>query len=180
MAATKERRWLLAAVACWIFLMAAAVTVIVYVHHRSVAILDRLVATDPSPDWRANRLRLDADSLVREALLIHEQSATGTIESALAESRPFCDEAIALLEKAERLYLESLDAQSSQPAVLFQLGEVNFLLGRRSRAYRYLAAFWEARGDDDLARVYRNQARRLDGRDPTPPYDGRTTSGNSR
>ena len=91
----------------------------------------------------------------------HEAATSGTAGARMADSA-LVPEVAPLLEAAERLYLESLDAVSSQPGLLFQLGEVNFLLGRRTRAHLFMSRYWAALGEEDLARVYRRRAAEID------------------
>jgi hypothetical protein len=134
-----------------------------------------MVLTDPSAGRRALRLRLEADRLVRDAFRRHEAVTSGPAAATVATGT-LVAEVSPVLERAERFYLESLDVDTSQPTLLFQLGEVNFLLGRRARAYQFLARYWEAIGEAELARSYRRRARET-APEATVPLagDGETT-----
>jgi len=150
----RERRLAVVAAILTAITLAVAIGAVVYVRGRSVAILNRLASTDPSPARQALLRRLEADRLVREALRDHEAATTGTAATQPAGGGAVAPQIVPLLEKAERSYLASLDAASSQPALLFELGEVNLLMGRRARAYLYLARYWEAMGEKELGQTY--------------------------
>ena len=156
------KTWLVVGLVVWVVALAGAGWLARFVHRRSPAILDRLTATDPAPARRALRLRLEADRLVHGALVLHEAATSGSLADENRTTGTLVAEAAPLLEEAERLYLESLEAATSQPGVLFQLGEVNLLLGRRAGGYLFLARYWEATGEPALARAYRERARALD------------------
>jgi len=170
-----EKHDLLATVLLWAIALVAAIAAVSYVHRRSDAILDFLVQDDPAPNRRALRSRLEADKLVHEAFLRHEIATSGTAAAGVATGTLMLD-AIPLLERAEKLYLDSLEAVTSQPAVLFQLGEVSFLQGKRARAYLYMARYWEAIGERTLARAYRRFASDIDPSATIPLRSDATTS----
>lgn len=161
MAAGNEKKWLVGAVVVWAIAMAAIIAVVFYFHRRSQEILISLVANDPNARRQAVLLRLEADRKVNEALLQHQQATSASLE-ARTSGTVLIAEVVPLLEEAERLYLESLDENSSQPGVLFHLSEVNSLLGRRARAARYLSRYWETQGEPEMARVFADQAVKLD------------------
>lgn len=162
MSKRKEPQGILVPVVVCVLALAGAIIVGGYVHRRAPTILERLVATDPAPPRRALRLRLEADRLVREALARHEAATSGSVAGDALTSGPLVSDAVPLLREAERLYLESLDAATSQPGLLFQLGEVNLLLGRRARGFLFMARYWEAMGESALARAYRERAKAID------------------
>jgi len=153
--------WIIGAFIGWALTIAAAVVAILYVRHRSAVLLDHLVSGDPAPSRQALYRRLQADDLVHQALLLHEAATSGTTRS-LTTNGALVPQTAPLFEQAEQLYLESLDAVTSQPALLFQLGEVNLLRGQRARGYLYLERYWEAMGEDGLARAYHSRATATD------------------
>jgi len=161
MPAEMEKRWIKSALVVWFIALAVTIGVALYVHRRAAAILDFLVASDPAPSRQALYLRLEADRLVHQAYLRHEAVTSGTA-GARDATGTLLSEVVPLLERAERLYLESLDAATSQPGILFQLSEVSFLRGQRARGYLYLARYWEMAGERGLARAYRRLASERD------------------
>jgi len=156
-----QKHWIIATAVAWVIALSVAIALGSWLYRRSPEILGRLVSTDPSPARQALRLRLEADRLVHEALLRHEAATSGTA-AIQTTTGALISEVAPLLEMAERLYLQSLDAATSQPPLLFQLGEVNFLRGQRARGYLYLARYWEALGEKGLARAYRRAASETD------------------
>lgn len=152
-----EKRWVVWAALAWAALLAVAVVLAVSVQRRSIDVLDYVVTTDPSPQRKALVAKLRADRLVAQALLQVEQAATSGGLNSSGSGLFVPDPAVALLEEAERLYLESLDIQTSQPALLFHLAEVNYLLGRRSRADAFVARYWHVLGEEALAQVYKRR-----------------------
>ena len=161
MSSQSEKRLVVVAAILTAITLAVAIAALIYVRARSVAILNYLASTDPSPARQALLRRLEADRPVREALQSHEAATTATAATQRAGGA-LAAEIAPLLEKAERSYLASLDAATSQPALLFQLGEVNLLLGRRARAYLYLARYWNAMGEKELSQTYTRLARETD------------------
>ena len=161
MSGQTDRRWITASAIAWAVILAAAIALAFHVYPRSPDILRDLVSTDPSPTRQALYRRLEADRLVHEAFARHEAAMSGT-PSASASSGTLVAEAAPFLEQAERLYLASLDAVTSQPALLFQLGEVSFLRGRRAQGYLYLSRYWEAVEERGLARAYSRLAQETD------------------
>ena len=161
MAAGNEKRWLVGAVVVWAVAMAAIVAVVFHFHSRSREILISLVANDPDARRQALLFRLEGDRKVNEALLQHERATSGTVESRTSDTVLIVS-VTPLLEEAERLYLKSLDENSSQPGVLFHLGEVNALMGRRAQSARYLSRYWEMQGEPEMARVFQDEAEKLD------------------
>ena len=156
-----DKHWIIGAVIGWAITVAAAIGAILYVRYHSAALLDHLVSGDPAPSRQALYCQLQADQLVQQALLLHEAATSGTTRS-LTANGTLVPQTAPLLEQAEQLYLESLDAVTSQPALLFQLGEVNLLRGQRARGYLYLERYWEAMGETGLARAYHSRATAID------------------
>jgi hypothetical protein len=177
-----EKRWIIAAAISWAIVLSAAIGVVLYVHRHSAAILSHLVSTDPAPARRALYCRLEADRLVHEAFLLHEAATSktaGTQTPAQDATGALVPDAAPLLERAEQLYLASLDAMTSQPGVLFRLGEVSFLRGQRARGFLYLARYWDAVGEKSLSRAYRRLAIETDPSATIPLRDDAATSGST-
>jgi len=170
MSSKTDKHWLVAVLIVWTLTLLAAIAAVCLVHRQSLAILNRLVSGDPAPARQALRLRLEADRLVHEALLRHE-AATSATAAVRITTGALVSEVVPLLEQAERLYLQSLDAASSQPALLFQLGEVSLLRGQSARGYLYLARYWNAIGEKGLARAYRRMAAEVDASTTIPLLD---------
>jgi hypothetical protein len=150
-----EKKWLIAIAVLWAIGMVAIVGTGIAVQRRAVSVLQWIVQSDPN-DWtRAPRSRLEADRLVIEALHRRERAAALAPATTTASAAAAPEQTLPLLEKAERLYLDSLDARTSQPGLLFYVAELNFLMGRIKNGNQWIVRYWEALGETPLADSWR-------------------------
>jgi len=170
-----ERRWILVAAIIWAVALAVVIAGGRYLRAHSTALLNYVVSTDPEPKRQALYRRMEADRLVREALRQNDAATSGGL-APRPRNGALIPEVAPLLQQAERLYLESYDETTTRTGLLFQLGEVNFLMGRRARGYLYLARYWDAVGEKELARAYRRRAGELDSAATIPLRDDRASS----